>query len=164
MKRAVFLDRDGIINLEIGDYVKKKDEFVLKDDIYEAIRLLKQNGYLVVVITNQGGISKGIFSEEDLGEILDYMNSELQREGVKVDEIYYCPHHPDVTKCLCRKPQPLLIEKAIARFKIDKSKSYMIGDAPRDVMAAENAGITGILVEPNTDILPVVRKIIAEEL
>ena len=160
MNKAVFLDRDGIINREIGDYVYNVDDFVLNETIADAIKLLKENGYLVIVVTNQGGISKGIFSMADFAEVNGYMLSELEKEGAMVDEVYFCPHHPDVTKCLCRKPEPLMIEKAIARFGIDRENSYMIGDAPRDVLAAERAGVKGILVEANSNILDVAKMIV----
>ena len=160
MNKAVFLDRDGIINMEIGDYVYNVDDFVLNETIADAIKLLKESGYLVIVVTNQGGISKGIFSMADFDVVNGYMLSELEKEGAVVDEVYFCPHHPDVTKCLCRKPEPLMIEKAIARFYIDRENSYMIGDAPRDVLAAERAGVKGILVEANSNILDVAKMIV----
>jgi D-glycero-D-manno-heptose 1,7-bisphosphate phosphatase len=160
MNKAVFLDRDGIINREIGDYVTNIDDFEFNNGIVDSIKLLKDNDYLVIVITNQGGISKGIFSLDDFQSLNNYMLSELKKMKADIDEVYYCPHHPDVTKCLCRKPEPLMIEKAIARFNIDREKSYMIGDAPRDVLAAERAGVKGILVEPNTNLLEIVKGII----
>ena len=163
MNKAVFLDRDGVVNREIGDYVTKVDHFVLNKGIGEAIKLLKQNGFFVIVVTNQGGISKGFYSLEEFYVINKFMISLLKNEGAEIDEVYFCPHHPDVTKCLCRKPEPLMIEKAIARFDIDREKSYLIGDAPRDVLAAERAGVKGILVEPNADIMYVVEKIIEGE-
>ncbi len=160
MNKAVFLDRDGVINKEIGDYVYSVDDFVLNETIADAINLLKKNGYLIIVITNQGGISKGIFSMEDFEEVNGYMLSELEKKEAGVDEVYFCPHHPDVTKCLCRKPEPLMIEKAIARFNIDRDNSFMIGDAPRDVLAAERAGIKGLLIEPNSDVLKIAKQIV----
>ena len=160
MNKAIFLDRDGIINKEIGDYIKKVSDFKINEGIYEALKKLDNAGYLLILITNQGGISKGIFTENDFWEITNYMNSRLHEHGINLTEIYYCPHHPDVTKCLCRKPSPLMIEKAVARFNIDKSQSYLIGDAPRDVEAAHKAGIKGILVQPNSNLNDVVTLIL----
>ena len=164
MNKAVFLDRDGIINKEIGDYIKNLSEFEFNPSVFSALKRLKDAGYLLIVITNQGGISKGIFTTKDLNDITSYMQQELIKHEIKIDEIYYCSHHPDVTKCLCRKPSPLMIEKAVARFKIDKTKSYMIGDAPRDVEAAENAGIKGILVPANSDLNEVVTLILENKI
>ncbi len=164
MNKAVFLDRDGIINKEIGDYIKNLSEFAFNPSVFSALKRLKEAGYLLIVITNQGGLSKGIFTEKDFEAITAYMQQELGAHQVNIDEIYYCSHHPDITKCLCRKPSPLMIEKAVARFKIDKNQSYMIGDSPRDVEAAEKAGIKGILIPANSDLNKVVTLILENKI
>jgi len=160
MQKAIFLDRDGIINKEIGDYIKNVSEFEFNLNIFKALKRLKKANYLLIIITNQGGISKGIIKKSDFDNIMSYMIEKLNLYDITIDEIYYCPHHPAITKCLCRKPMPLMIEKAIARFNIDKTKSYMIGDSPRDVQAAEKAGIKGILVNSNSDINNVITHIL----
>ncbi len=162
MKKAVFLDRDGVINREIGDYVFSENDFEVNDGVVEAIKLLKENDFLVIIITNQGGIAKGIFSEKDFWQVMKKLDRILYDGGVKIDEVYFCPHHPDVMSCLCRKPEPLMIEKAIARFNIDVQKSYMIGDSPRDVLAAEKVGVKGILIESNSNLMNVAKLIVAE--
>ena len=115
----MFLDRDGIINRELGDYVTHPDQFELNPGIAEAIKYANENGILAIVITNQGGIAKGLYTESVLEQIHEKMRSLLDKQGAKIDAIYFCPHHPEVSgACLCRKPGSLLIEKAVSHFGI----------------------------------------------
>jgi D-glycero-D-manno-heptose 1,7-bisphosphate phosphatase len=161
MRKAVFIDRDGVINSDEGlYYIYQPQDFVLNEGIVENIALLKDAGFLIIVISNQGGIGKGLYSKNDTDTLSIILMNALKEKGYTIDEIYYCPHHPDTGNCLCRKPQPLLIEKAIARFDIDPSASFLIGDSPRDVDAAKNAGIKGILVKKNTNIHDICHQII----
>lgn len=151
MNKAVFLDRDGVINEEIGDYITSIKYFTLLPHLVEALKELQERGYLLIVVTNQGGIPKGLYTEQDVQEMHGYMEAELLKSGVRFHAIYYCRHHPDYNgKCLCRKPGSLFVEKAIARFNIDPARSYFIGDKDRDIQAGAAAGVTGILVESNT--------------
>ncbi|OFX20916.1 MAG: histidinol phosphate phosphatase [Bacteroidetes bacterium GWA2_31_9b] len=160
MNKAIFFDRDGVINFDPGDYTYQLDEFKINDGIIENLKRLVETGYLLIIITNQGGIAKQIYSHDNVEKIHEYLANELKKSGIELTEIYYCPHHSDVEKCLCRKPGSLFIEKAIARFNIDQKKSYMIGDKMRDVEAAENAGIKGIKVDLNENIGKYVDRII----
>ena len=161
MNKAIFLDRDGIINVEIGDYIKRFEDFTLIPHLGEALSILKSKGYIFVVITNQGGLAKNLYSTEELDKMHDYLVEEMQKFDVKFEEIYYCPHHPDYNgKCLCRKPGSQMIEKAIARFNIDPSQSYFIGDKQRDVDSGAAVGVKGILVESNPDLLKLVSGIL----
>ena len=107
-------------------------------------KILQDNGYEFIVITNQGGISKGIYNHSDVISVHDYMQGEFYKQKINLLDIYYCPHHAIVEKCICRKPDSLMLEKAIARYDIDKSKSYFFGDSRRDVLAAEKANIKGL--------------------
>lgn len=151
MNKAVFLDRDGIINVEIGDYIKRFEDFTLVQQLGEGLQQLSNKGYLLIVITNQGGLAKNLYSETELDKMHQFLKSEMKKFNVEFTEIYYCPHHPDYNgKCLCRKPDSQMLEKAIARFNIDPSQSYFIGDKQRDVDAGEKVGVRGILVEANT--------------
>ena len=160
MKKAIFLDRDGTLNNNCDHYyIWHREELHLNPGVPEALAELQSRGYMLIVISNQGGISKGEFSSEDVELLHDYLRSLLKAKGVFLDEIYYCPHHPMVENCLCRKPMPLMIEKAIARFGIDPSTSWMIGDAQRDVEAGEAAGLQCIRIEPNSDLRRVLGKI-----
>jgi len=160
MNKAVFLDRDGVINHDPGDYTHNLSEFTLNEGIVDNLKKLHENGFLLILITNQGGISKGIYSHKNVEEIHAYFNKELEKAGVKLTEVYYCPHHSINEKCLCRKPNSLMIEKALAKFNIDRKKSFMLGDKDRDVECAENAGVKGIKVEINKNIKVYVDKIL----
>lgn len=147
--KAVFLDRDGVINREMGRYLFKRDEFKFNEGIFKNLALLRDNGFIFIIITNQGGIALGLYTHDQLEKLHDYMNKCLAENEINISEIYYCPHHPSAGKCLCRKPESLLIEKAISRFGIDRSRSFMIGDKERDTEAARRAGVKGILINAN---------------
>jgi D-glycero-D-manno-heptose 1,7-bisphosphate phosphatase len=160
MKKAIFLDRDGTINNNCDHYyIWHKEELLLNPGVGEALAELRSRGYMLIVITNQGGISKGEFAAGDVEAVHVHLRSMLEREGISLDEIYYCPHHPMVESCLCRKPQPLMIEKALALFGIDPLSSWMIGDAERDVEAGKAAGLRTIFIEANSDLREVLGKI-----
>ena len=153
MKKAIFLDRDGTINNNCDHYyIWHKEELLLNPGVGEALAELRSRGYMLIVITNQGGISKGEFTARDVDLLHVHLRSMLAQAGISLDEVYYCPHHPMVESCLCRKPQPLMIEKALARFGIDPLSSWMIGDAERDIEAGKAAGLRTILIEPNSDL------------
>jgi D-glycero-D-manno-heptose 1,7-bisphosphate phosphatase len=153
MNRAIFLDRDGTLNNNRDHYyIWRTGDLHLNPGVIETLSELKARGYLLIVITNQGGISKGEYSLEDLESLHARLRSHLEQQGVELDEIYYCPHHSDQERCLCRKPLPLMIEKAMARFDIDPSLSWMIGDSERDMEAGKAAGLRTIRVASNGDL------------
>jgi D-glycero-D-manno-heptose 1,7-bisphosphate phosphatase len=158
MKKAVFLDRDGVINRERGEHTWRKKDFELLPDVEVALKLLKEDGWLLIVITNQSGIGLGLYDHANVQELHSILNERLEQAGVELDAIFYCPHHPSAGKCLCRKPGSLLFEKAIARFNIDPGRSVMVGDRERDMQAAQAVGIRGILVGANEPLLPLVRR------
>lgn len=138
MSRAIFLDRDGVINKERGDYTYKIDDFEILQGTTRALQKLKNRGYLLIVITNQSGISQGIYSREEMNSCHRYMNKSI---GHLLDAIYYSPYHPKISASLSRKPDSLMFEKAISRFDIDHLKSWMIGDNERDLIPARKLGI-----------------------
>ena len=153
MNKAVFLDRDGVLNKELGDYVCKLEDFLVLKHNFDPLRELQNRGYLLIVITNQGGLAKGWYSRETLQQMHDHLIKTNADNGVKITEAYFCNHHPQYNgNCLCRKPGSLMLEKAIARYQIDASKSYFIGDRERDVIAGEAAGVRGILIESDQGI------------
>lgn len=157
MNKAVFLDRDGIINVEIGDYIKRFEDFTLTKQLGEGLKMLQDMGFLLIIITNQGGLAKNLYTVQELDKMHDFLKQEMQKFNVHFTEIYHCPHHPDYNgKCLCRKPDSQMLEKAIARFNIDPTQSYFIGDKQRDVDAGEKVGVKGILVEANTPMVEVI--------
>jgi D-glycero-D-manno-heptose 1,7-bisphosphate phosphatase len=157
MNKAVFLDRDGVINRKgSGYYVFREEEFFFNKGVTEALRYFASKGYLLIVITNQGGIARGIFSLSHLEKLHNYMTQQFKAFNIELSDIYSCPHHPDVSPCLCRKPGTLLFEQAVARYDIDSKASYMIGDSEIDIQAAEKMGITGILIPTNGNMMELV--------
>ena len=161
MQKAVFLDRDGVINNGDLYYTYKTEDFKFNPDVFEALSLLVKHDYLLIVITNQGGIAKGIYTHKNVQSLHNYMIDELQKQQIRITEVYYCPHHDSIEKCICRKPDSGNIEKAIARFRIDVSKSYMIGDSERDILAGKKAGLKTFKIEKNESILAICKEIIA---
>ncbi len=150
---AIFLDRDGVINVDTG-YVYLVDDFKFIDGVIDALLQLKQKGYLLVVVTNQSGIARGLFTEEQFMSLTEWMDWSLADRGVDLDGIYFCPHHPSEgsdqyrKSCTCRKPGPDMILDAVKHLDIDLTRSYMVGDKPSDMKAAINAGVAHkILVE-----------------
>ncbi len=151
MTKAIFLDRDGVINTERG-YTHRLEDFVILPDLMDVLQLLQKRGYMLIVISNQSGIAKGLYKQTEVEILHTYMLNEFKKNGIVISEIYYCVHHPDVSNCICRKPDSLFVEKALARFNIDPQGSYFIGDKDRDVEAAEKAGVKGILIEANSSL------------
>ena len=156
--KAVFLDRDGVINVERG-YTHRLEDFVILPDLVEVLQLLQKKGYLLIVISNQSGIAKGLYKQSEVEILHKFMVDEFTKNGITLSEIYYCVHHPDVSKCICRKPDSLFVEKGLARFNIDPKKSYFIGDKERDTEAAEKGGVKGILIESNISLKTILNQI-----
>lgn len=149
--KAVFMDRDGTINEEVG-YVNHLERFTLLPRVGQAIRLLNQHEIKTVIITNQSGVARGYFPESLIHQVHQKMQDLLKGEGAYLDGIYYCPHHPDVgeppyrQKCQCRKPATGLVEEAVRELNIDLSQSYMIGDRGVDIEFGHKFGVKRILV------------------
>ena len=148
-RRAIFLDRDGTINVD-AEYLNDIKKFRWLPDAIEAIRYINEHGALVIVVTNQSGVARGFFPEEDVLRLHAFMQEELSRYGAHIDGFYYCPHHPESeiaeykTNCECRKPKPGLILKAAADHDIDLAHSVMIGDKERDAESGRRAGAVGL--------------------
>ena len=151
MNKAIFFDRDGVLNVDIIN-LHEVEKFQWVDGAPDAIKLCNERGYLTVVITNQSGIARGIFTEDDVKKVHSHMQSELKKFGAHIDAFYYCPHHPDGTVetyakvCDCLKPKPGLILRACKEMNIDPAKSVMIGDKQRDIDAGLNAGVSAGLL------------------
>jgi len=144
--KALFLDRDGTINVE-KNYVWKIEDFEFIHGIFPVIQKYQNNGYLIFIVTNQSGIARGYYTENDFVRLTDWMNSEFRKAGITVTKVYFCPHHPDFTgECNCRKPKPGMILNAIKEFNLDPEKSVLIGDSERDIKAGKRAGIGTNLV------------------
>jgi D-glycero-D-manno-heptose 1,7-bisphosphate phosphatase len=151
MKPAVFLDRDGTINEQMG-YINHPSRFRLLPRAAAGIRLLNERGLPVVVATNQSGLARGYFPPELLAEVHELMRRELAAAGARVDAVYICPHHPEAKRaeyrlsCDCRKPRPGLFRQAARELGLDLGRSYLVGDRWTDLKAAAGCQITGILV------------------
>ncbi len=150
-EKAVFLDRDGVINHDPGDYTTSLEEFEILPDTIETLKRWFDEGYGLIVITNQGGLDRDLYKEDDVIAMHQYLQGMCNLQGFAIDAFYYCVHHPLFTgKCLCRKPGSLMVQKALHKFNLRPEKCVMIGDRERDVEAAEGAGMRGILIEVNT--------------
>jgi D-glycero-D-manno-heptose 1,7-bisphosphate phosphatase len=159
MNRAVFLDRDGVINQKGGPYyIFNEDDFILNEGVTDALRYFVDKGYLLIIVTNQGGIAKGVFTAEQVEKTHEHLTRLLSSTGINLTAIYYCPHHPDISKCECRKPGSLMFEKAISEHDIDPAGSFMIGDSGIDIQASEKAGVKGILIPTNGNMMDLVIK------
>lgn len=141
---AVFLDRDGIIARDVR-YCCRVEDFEILPTVPQAIRLLNQRGFRVIVVTNQSAIARGYLTEKTLFQIHQYMKDELARYSAHVDAIYYCPHHPD-DGCQCRKPKPGLLLQAAKELSINLSRSYTVGDGEIDIKAGKAASCRTVLV------------------
>lgn len=146
--KAVFLDRDGTLNVDVA-YLYEIEKFQWIPGAKEALKYLTEQGYTLFVVTNQSGVARGYFPEEKIHELHGFIQRELDEVGVKIEKFYYCPHLPDgpipkyAIECDCRKPKPGMILQACKEYDIDKEKSFLVGDGKRDVEAAEAAGIRG---------------------
>jgi D-glycero-D-manno-heptose 1,7-bisphosphate phosphatase len=143
MNKCIFLDRDGVLNVERGDYTFLPDDFIIVDGVPEAIKALKKAGYLLIVVTNQAGITKGLYSREQMHQCHEIL---MKKTHFLIDKIYYSPYHPSFSESLSRKPDTLMIEKAIAKYDIDLKASWLIGDRCRDIEAGKRMGLKTVLI------------------
>ena len=143
--KAVFLDRDGVLNAEIGTYVWRPEDFVVLPGVPEALQRLRAAGYLLIVVTNQAGIAKGLYTAADVAACHEKLQ---QACGHLIDAFYYAPGHPSVSESLLRKPDSLMLEKALARFRLDPARCWLVGDRLRDLQAAAKVAVRSILVGP----------------
>ena len=158
MTKAIFLDRDGVINQERKDYVKKIDEFKILDKIADAINIIKSHGFLVIIITNQSAINRKLISVETLNKIHEKLQLYLEKHDTSFDGIYFCPHIPS-ENCECRKPKPGLLLHAAEDYNIDMKNSFFIGNSITDIEAADAAGCKGILLEENKSLFEAVKSL-----
>ncbi len=155
-RKAVFLDRDGTL-IRNHHYGCDPDRIVLLDGVPEGLSLLKRAGYRLLVVTNQSGVARGYFSEEQLSVMHRRLGQMLEEQGAAIDDFYYCPHHPEgvvpryALECHCRKPAPGMVERGIAEFGIDAAASWLVGDILDDVEAGKRAGTRAILLDVGTE-------------
>lgn len=138
---ALFLDRDGVINIE-KNYLHKIRDFEFIDGIFELCKKYQELGYKIIVVTNQSGIARGYYSEEDFDRLTVWMIETFKEKGIVLDGVYYCPHHPEISgECRCRKPGPGMLLDAAKEHNLDLRRSLLVGDSERDITAAHLAGI-----------------------
>ena len=150
--KACFLDRDGVL-IEDVNYLSSPEQVNILPEAIKALQLLKDSNYKIIVVTNQGGVARGYFTEDSIPEIHNEIDRRLEHCKLHIDHYYYCPHHPDgsvkkyAISCNCRKPMPGMILQAVKDCNIDLNRSFLIGDKISDLLAAKNAGCPGYLVE-----------------
>ena len=157
--KTVFLDRDGVINKERNDYVKSISELEIFPNVAKNVELLKNAGFLVVIITNQSAINRGLITHEMVHKIHGSIQNHLKKNGTCVDGFFYCPHKPD-ENCICRKPKSGLLNKAILELNIDVNSSWMIGDNDSDIQAGLNVGCQTIKIGEKINLQKAVDKIL----
>ncbi len=149
MRKALFLDRDGVINKDFG-YVYEAEKFVFKTEVFPVIRAFQAQGYKIIIVTNQSGIARGYYSERDFAKLSAWMCDTLLLHDIKIDDVLYCPHHPHegnsvfTTACECRKPAPGMLLTAAVEHRLTLAESVMIGDKLSDVTAACKAGLSKV--------------------
>jgi len=148
MNKCIFLDRDGVLNVERGDYTYLLEDFIIPEGVLDAIKKIKTAGYLAIVVTNQAGITKGVYTRDQMNVCHDLL---MEKTNNLIDKIYYSPYHPVFSESLSRKPDTIMIEKAIAKFDIDPKQSWLIGDRCRDIICGQKMGLQTILISHHSD-------------
>ena len=161
MKKAIFLDRDGVINRD-KNFVTSWEEFEFLPGISENIKKLNEANYLIIIVTNQSGIKRGLYGEETLKQIHENMKTMLKENGAYINDIFYCPHYAK-DNCDCRKPKPGMILNAAKKHNIDLNQSWMIGDSERDIEAGKRAGCKTVMISTNEGLNKVIKKLINKE-
>jgi len=155
MAKAIFLDRDGVlINNKEHYYIWNQDQLIFVDGVIENLQKLTAKGFILFIVSNQGGISRGIYSKNDVQKLHEELILTFRKNNIEIQEIAFCPHHSEIEKCMCRKPDSLMIDKLIAKYHINKKESFLIGDSKSDMEAAQNADIQGIKITPNQNMYP----------
>lgn len=144
MKKAVFLDRDGTINVDYG-YVSQVEKFEILPGTIEGLKKMRSMNYLLIIISNQSGIGRGYYSIPDYEKVMEIMHTQLGLQGIRIDDCFYCPHSPE-SNCSCRKPGTKMIEEAVRKWDIDVKESFFIGDKDSDMKAGKKSGLKTILI------------------
>lgn len=159
--KAIFLDRDGVL-IDNSDhyYIWKEEQMRFVEGVFENLKLLLLKGYQLFIVSNQGGISKGLYSKEDILLLHNRLLQTFRKSNIEITEIVFCPHHPEFEKCMCRKPDSIMIEKLLAKYKLTREGSFLIGDSRSDMAAALKAGIQPIQITANCNMLPFISTLI----
>jgi D-glycero-D-manno-heptose 1,7-bisphosphate phosphatase len=147
MQKALFLDRDGVVNVERGTFTWRIADFQFMPGIFDLCRAALAKGYKLAVVTNQSGIARGLYGHAEVEQLHHYLLQEMSRRDIELDQILYCPHHQDFTgRCFCRKPGSLLLERAAALLRADPRQSFMLGDKARDLIAGRALGCRTVYI------------------
>lgn len=161
MKQAIFFDRDGVlIDNQHHYYIWKSDQLEFIDGVFENLKMLQQRGFQLFIVSNQGGISHGMYAKEDILRLHEEMIKTFRNNQITITDILFCPHHSKKEKCLCRKPESLMIDKLIAKYDLNPLASAMIGDSESDMKAAAMAGVHGIKIMANQNMFPFISKLL----
>lgn len=161
MNKAIFLDRDGVlINNKHHYYIWESAQIEFVEGVFENLQMLQQKGFQLFIVSNQGGISRGIYTKENIARLHEELIQAFSKNQVTISDIIYCPHHNEIEKCLCRKPQSLMIDKLMAKYELNPKESVLIGDSESDITAAAMAGIHGIRITPNRNMFPFIAKLL----
>ncbi len=142
--KALFLDRDGVINVE-KNYLFRIEDFEFCKGIFQIVKFFESRGYLIFVVTNQSGIGRGYYSLKSFHKLTNWMVKKFQQKNIKITRVYYCPHSPDF-ECSCRKPKNQMLEDAIDFYEIDRKKSWLIGDKISDILAGKRSNIGNLIL------------------
>lgn len=158
--KAIFLDRDGVL-IDNSDhyYIWKEEQLKFVDGVFDNLKWLLLKGYQLFIVSNQGGISKGVYSKNDILELHMLLLQTFRNHSIEITEITFCPHHPEIEKCMCRKPDSIMIEKLLAKYKLNRDGSYFIGDSCSDRSAALSAGIQSIQIPSNSNMQSFISKL-----
>ena len=161
MNKAIFLDRDGVlINNEHHYYIWKSTQMEFIEGVFDNLKRLQQKGFQLYIISNQGGISRGLYTKENILRLHEELIETFRKNQIIISDILFCPHYSEKGKCLCRKPESLMIEKLIAKYELNMQESTMIGDSESDMKAAAKAGIHGIKITSNQNMYPFISNLI----
>lgn len=163
-RKALFLDRDGVIISNAQHYYiweQKQVEFI--DGVFDNLRKLALQEFQLFIVSNQGGISRGIYSKSDVLKLHEGLIQTFRKNDIEIQEIVFCPHHPEIENCLCRKPDSLMVDRLIAKYQINREESFFIGDRDTDMEAAKMAGVQGIKISPNQNMYPYISFLIKNE-
>ena len=161
MNKAIFLDRDGVlINNQHHYYIWKSSQMEFIDGVFENLKMLQQKGFQLYIVSNQGGISRGLYTKENILTLHKELIETFRKNQVTISDILFCPHHSEKEKCLCRKPESLMIDKLVAKYDLNAQQSTLIGDSESDMKAAAMAGIHGIKIKANQNIFPFISNLL----
>jgi len=161
MNKAIFLDRDGVlINNQRHYYIWESAQLEFIEGVFENLKMLQQKGFQLFIVSNQGGISRGLYSKENILTLHEELIQTFSKNQIIISDILFCPHHSEIEKCLCRKPQSMMIDRLIARYELNPQHSTLIGDSESDMKAAAMAGIQGIKITPNQNIFPFIASLL----